>query len=145
MQACDLAHPGGEPTPEGHVRPDDDARREQGAALQLELGVQIWAHHALDLLWELNEQGVCLSGGALSAPPGPVTGWLFCCAIMLQHLLGSVKKLLSKSHCQNPLSKARCQAHMQACAEHTPCCRFCHATCLNDFNEPGCSHQVLCT
>ncbi|KAA6417029.1 MAG: hypothetical protein FRX49_12998 [Trebouxia sp. A1-2] len=76
-QACDLAHPGGEPTPEGHVRPDDDARREQGAALQLELGVQIWAHHALDLLWELNEQGVCLSGGALSAPPGPVTEGLW--------------------------------------------------------------------
>jgi len=94
VQPCELAHPGCEPAPEGHVRPDDNARRKQGAPLQLELGIKVWAHDVLDLLWELNEQSVCLSGGALSAPPRPVTGGLFCCAIMLQHLLGSIQQPL---------------------------------------------------
>ena len=106
MQACELAHPGCEPPSEGHVRPDDDPRRKQCASLQLKFGIQVWAHHVLDLLWELNEQDVCLSGGALSAPSRPVTGGLFCCAILLHHLLGSVDKPLSKSHCQKGVVKS---------------------------------------
>ena len=109
MQACELAHPGCQPASEGHVRPDDDALGKQGSPLQLELGIQVWAHHVLDLLWELNEQGVCLSGGALSAPPGPVAGGFFCCTIMLQHLLGSVKKPSSKRHCQTATVKSICK------------------------------------
>ena len=99
MKASEVAHPGCEPAPEGHVRPDDDARGKQGTPLQLELGIQVWAHHVLHLLRELNEQGVCVSGGALSAAPGPVTSGLFCCAVMLQYLL-----VQSTSHCQKPLS-----------------------------------------
>ena len=156
MQPSELAHPGSQPAPEGHVRPDDDARGKQGSPLQLEFGIQVWAHHVLNLLWELNEQGVCLSGGALSAPPGPVAGGLFCCAIMLQHLLSSipnshcqkasVKTPLLKRRVKKPLSKSHCQQHMQAYAEHTSCCRFCHATCLNDCNKlVDCCLKVLCT
>ncbi len=161
MQPSELAHPGSQPAPEGYVRPDDDARGKQGPPLQLEFGIQVWAHHVLDLLWELNEQGVCLCGGALSAPPRPVTGGFFCCAIVLQYLLGSipnshcqkagVKTPLSKRLCQKaivkkPLSKSSCQAHTQACAEHTSCCRLCQATCLNSFARPvGCRLQVLYT
>jgi len=105
VQPCELAHPGCQPAPEGHVRPDDNARRKQGAALQLELGIQVWAHNVLDLLWELNEQSVCLSGGALSAPSRPVTGWLFCYAIMLQYLLGFSQTAIVRHTCMLVLKK----------------------------------------
>ncbi len=120
-----MAHPGSQPAPEGHVRPDDDARGKQCAPLQLELGIQVWAHHVLDVLWEFNEQGVCLSGSALSAPPGPVAGGLVCCAIMLQNLLSSIIKPLSRSCCQKPVSKAIVKSHCQ--------------------QPVGCSLKVLCT